>query len=87
MFNVAIRRPLTKDDYESIKWLSYYAADMVGYEESKILRVAEIMEEILEDESDALLYSKWIMNVANGKPFNWHKLQSFCIELMETYQE
>lgn len=87
MFNVSIRRPLTKDDYESIRWLSYYAADMVTYDESKILRVAEIMEEIVEDEYDAHLYSKWIMNVANGKPFNWHKLQSFCIELMETYQE
>lgn len=87
MFDVKLKRKLTKKDYESLKWMSLYACGERYYDESKILRVAEIIEEIVEDETDASVYSKWIINVANGKEFSWHRLQSFCIELMETYKQ
>ena len=85
MFNFKLKRCLTKQDYESVKWMSYYACGAEMYDEGKILRVAEIVEEYAEDESEGLVYSKWITNIANGKEFNWHKLQSFCIEMMEKY--
>lgn len=85
MFNVKLKRKLKKCDYDALSWMSLYACGERYYDESKILRAAEVVEELVEDEGGA--YSKWIINVANGKQFDWHRLQSFCIELMETYQE
>lgn len=86
MYITAYKRPITKDDYDAINWLNYYCASERSYDESMFHRVVEILEEIIEDEDDAAMYGRWIMNAANGRQVNWHRMQDFCIEILSTYR-
>lgn len=82
-----IKRNLTQADYDAINWVSYYAAGHNSYNEARFIEASKVILDLLADKVEAKSYSNWIIRASQGHDFDFHKLQDFCIELLQHYKE
>ncbi len=77
-----LKRNLNQEEYDAVNWFSYYTVGHHSYNETKILKTAEVILDLLNDKTEAKVYSNWIKSVVNGKDYDFHKIQFFCIEVL-----